>query len=268
MNQQPQYEDEISLSDIIAVFDTFKKLIMLSTLLVGLMGFVVSLLISPKWQAKAILEVGQVGQVAQVGQAGQVSSLEILPNIIVRMSAPSFSDRLFQDNEIVHNSLKVKKSKDAYLVEIEVKALSSEQALKSIKIVSDDLISFHGKIYDENVKIIRSKIPEINKEIDMLTKSNNLLVYKAMDGSKGDVMSAFLLQQNMSKIYELNQIKNSIENMLDKSVSFNTRYLSEPYVSKTPVSPNKLLIVVASLFLGLFLGLFLAFLKNSQKLSI
>jgi capsular polysaccharide biosynthesis protein len=265
MNQQAQYEDEISLTDIITVISTFKKLIMLCTLIVGLMGLVVSLLIPPKWEAQAILQVGQVGQLEQLGQLG--SSLELLTNVIVRMSVPSFSDRLFKDNAVAFSSLKVKKAKDAYLVEIALKAASSEQALKAIKIVSDDLITFHGKIFDEKVQVIKSNISEINNQIEMLTKSNNLLAFKAMGGSKEGVMDVFLLQQNMSKIYELNHRKDLLENSLDKSVSFNTHFVSEPYVSKAPVSPNKQLIVALSLLLGLFLGLFLAFFKNSQKLG-
>jgi uncharacterized protein involved in exopolysaccharide biosynthesis len=256
MNQQPQYEDEISLTEIFAVLVTFKKLIILSTLFVGLLGFVVSLLIPPKWEAQVILQVGQVG-----------SSLEPLSNVIVRMSASSFLDQMPQAGESEHKSFKIKKSKDADLVEIALQAASAEQALKSIKIVSDDLITFHGKIYDEQVQAIKSKISEINKQIEMLKKSNNLVASKHMDGSKEQVMSFFLTEQNMSKIYELNKRKDSLENSLDKSVSFNTRFVSAPYVSKAPVSPNKLLIVAVSLLLGLFLGLFLAFFKNSQKLA-
>ena len=261
MDQQPRYEDEICLTDIIAVLGTFKKLIIFITLFLGLTGFVVSLLIPPKWEAQAILQVGQVGQVGLIG-----SSLEPLANVIVRMSVSSFLDQLFQDSVGEHHSLKVKKSKDADLIEVSIQASSAEQALKAMKIVSDDLITYHGKIYDEKVLVIKSKISEINNQIEMLTKSNNILTSKAMDGSKEGVMGVLLLQQNMSKIYELNQRKESLENSLENSVSFNTRFVSKSYVSKKPVSPNKLLIVAVSLLLGLFLGLFLAFLKNSQKL--
>ena len=259
MNQQPQYEDEMSLTDIITMLSTFKKLIIVCTLLVGLMGFVISLLIPPKWEAQAILQVGQVGQVG--------SSLEALANVIVRMSAPSFSERLLKNDSDEHRSLKVKKSKDADLIEVAFQATSAEYALKAIKLVSGDLIRSHGEIYDEKVQVIKSKISEINKQIEMLTKSNNIVGSKAMDGSKEAVIGVFLLQQNISKIYELNQRKELLENSLDSSLSFNTRFINAPYVSQKPVSPNKLMIVAVSVLIGLFLGLFLAFFKNSQKLT-
>jgi capsular polysaccharide biosynthesis protein len=172
------------------------------------------------------------------------------------------------EEEWLNKSLEVKKSKDTDLVTFTLLAHNPERAKRKAYALVDTLRSKHDHLYESNKQMIRSRIENINKEIEQIDQENSEFRIRLRSSkylnSYNAVIDSLLVGRQSESRRELINKKIELEMGLDPAVTFNTHLLGDVYVTKKPVSPNILLISVITFFLSFFSTVFTFYVRVSM----
>lgn len=272
---QTEQDAEISLVDIWAIINRYKRMILAAPIICGIAAYVlVAFVIPPQWEASAILQVGQVGQVGQV----QAEKVEPIANVIVRVQHPSFAAGVLHQTtlkpgewsaakSIYESSLKAAKIKDADLIEFSLRGYSADMASTLAASTVSYLQEIHTGIVTVGVARIKTQIQIADEEIQSLKSEMNTLD-KQLQGKRewnsyNATLGATVLQDKINRLREVTQRKLLLKELLSPSVTFTTRPFGDITVSAGPVSPNKPRFVGIAILIGLLGSLFIAFVHNA-----
>ncbi|MCI4462736.1 MAG: hypothetical protein JHC30_01025, partial [Caldisericum sp.] len=111
------------------------------------------------------------------------------------------------------------------------------------------------------IEILNSEVTQISKQILQMQKSSSKAEY-FLESS----LLTNLYESMLSKKMDLENTVTDLKSQL--SISHEFEYLQQPYVSDTPVKPNKKLNIlvsgVAALFFSILLAFFLEYMQGTQ----
>lgn len=269
--------NELSLRDVLLVIKRYQRLILLVPIVVAILAaIIVFFVISPKWEASAVLQVGQVGQADQVG----VVLVEPPSYVVARIKHPSFARLVLSQlsfsgvdkrniKDLFKDSLTVIMPKGDSYIEFRVQGYSPEMAFALASAVVSNLQLVHGKLMTPSVTGIKAEMQSAEDNIKVLKLETDALQKQLSEKHDWDsynaTLSALSLQDKGKEVRDWEQRRLLLAQQLSTSQTFNTKTIGEIYVSEKPVAPKKLLIIVLATLLGLFGSLFFVFIHNSLR---
>lgn len=267
MNQQVQYEEELSLADILRVLKSYRRIILLAPVILSLVVLVFTwLFVPPKYQVQGAIEIGRVDGV-----------LLDTPDVLVdRLNQPSFIARVVDEHPQLLNdahgltknqlfkTFSAKKNKDSTLVSYTLKSRSRERGELEVSALMDTLAGVHGRIFEDIVEQINLKITLTEQQIDSL-KNESETKTGGNSVSSNIVLQAMVLSERSNQLRTLTTRKLELEASLSTVNNFNTRLFERVYISEEPVSPNLPMVALVAYMLGLFCAILLAFVRESMN---
>jgi len=274
VTRENQFEDELSLLDLVAFIRRNLRTLFGGALLGGILGLAIAFAVPAKWEASALVRIGQLGSNGSTG-----SVVEPALQTIDRITNKSFQNDVLksqglstsEDDAIARNfrdTLKVKLEKSG-LISLAVRADSPEKAKLHMSAVINEIKAVHVKMiaptinrWYQELKSVELELKRASMESDRL---ENLLNGQS-DKSKEKSFAQATLLGNLLFAREgeqksLRDRKRMLEEQLSPERTFTTQELGRVEVSEKPVFPKKSLFIVAGLFLGLLLGVLFSMLK-------
>lgn len=268
-------ENELVQSDEINLFDLWQKLLdgwryVLGGAAIGVLsGWLAIALIPPKYEAVAIVQVGQINGIP----------VEPVSQAIERMKTPAFQLKVAEaagDQKWIDGlldlrtgvtkdlSLQVIKSTinqgQTPLIELRGTGVSPELARKKTEAVVTTLIKIHESLAGPTLSKMRSelslyreKLAAVEKEIDGLNKLGVMANIKDDRFTQLSLMASLLLQKN-AEIYGLRQSIIASETALNAPATQSAKAIETIFVPRRPISPKKGLMLVLGLIGGLLVG--------------
>ena len=271
-------QDEISVRDLWRVLINQKNWVIGIPILCVLLAAVGVSMAKPKWEATAVIQIGQVGS-SGVGQTIQL--IEPSVRAIERMKMKSFEDTVLAKLQIpldggnsvaaiFKSSLSLKALGTTDLIQFKIRANSRDKAESWAQAVVDRLKDVHEKLTQPTIDRLRKQQTELKKQMQLIEaeRSNLLETVSKTSERSGDgrfstnlLLSNLLLQKN-AELRDFEMRRLAVDEHLTSIRAFPTSLVDRIYVPENPVSPKKLLIVMLAAVLGLILGIIVAFMRN------
>ena len=288
--------DEFDLLDVVN-FIRRNFIYLLSGMLLGLaIAWLLAVLSPQKFEATALVRVGEVANINAAGIANGIangsangiangSAIEPSLQVVDRIKSRSFQDDVLKalkisvdddDSALVkqfRSSLKVKLEKSE-LISLSVNANSRAQANAMMQGVVNQLNMVHYKMSYPTIARLKLELGSVNNEIKLADEEVKHFA-KVLDMQSDKITDMKLSQAvllssiRMSKAQEYRNFRDNkrmLEERLSPERTFPTNVLGRVEVSKKPVYPNYSIFGGAGLLLGLFAGL-LYILARSLKLK-
>ena len=271
--QTQDYEDEISLIDVLAFLGRYRASLLWVPAVVSLVALLLAyLFLAPSYQASATIQVGQVN--GRPIEGGFVLEQRLkdpsFVSSVIAQHAALFSRRggPAAGQAALEHSLSVKKSKDTDLVEFTLTASSRELATQKALAILDTLRLAHGPMFKARVDSIRAQIDTVKAQIDGL-RQNQLALHQGRQAASlspyNAVVDALVGNDQAAQYRALIDKKLNLEAGLDPANTFNTKFLGGVYVPYEPSSPNLPLVGLLSYMLGLLGVLMTALVREHLK---
>lgn len=262
MSEEKQ-SNEVNLLELFNVLRKYMWLILVSPFVVAVLAYLwVVVVLSPVWEASAVLEMGRIWQ--PTGAAAGMAiyspvSIEGAATALLRINNSKFSSPRAQIN--------VTQVKNADLLDVKVRAESTEIAREQLQEFIANLQKAHSLLlisttdrYLKQLELLKEGIQSRSAEIELL--KNKLLANHNWNTYDAN-LSSNVLQAKSSELRDMMQRKLELEEQLSPLRTYNTRVLGEVSVSTGPVSPRKTLIVLVAMLLGLVGAVLAAFAHNA-----
>lgn len=279
-------QDEFSLRDLWRILISQRRWLLGLPFVCVLLAAVGVFIAKPKWEATAVIQIGQVGQ-SGVGQGSQL--IEPPLRAIERMKMKSFEDDVLTALKIpvevddpvaklFRSTLSLKALGATDLIQVKVRAVSRDQAQTWANAVVDRLREVHERLAQPTIDRLRKQQSALKKQMQIIEEERkNLLtiVSKSIETSGDNRFSANLLLSNLllqknAELRDFEMRRLAADEQLTSVRTYPTSLIDRIYVPEKPASPKKLLIVMLSAVLGLILGVVVALLRNywqSTKVS-
>lgn len=273
-------EDELSLYGLWEVLVRQKKWVIGISMLFVLLAGVYAFSAKPKWEATAVIQVGQVGQ-SGVGQPSQTFEPPI--RTVERMKMESFEDDVIaglklpieSGNPSAHlfrSSLSLKVLGTTDLIQIRVKGYSRDQATIFARKVVDQIKEVHEKLMQPAIERLEKQRAELNKHMGTIEEERGSLskIILTSTASSGEskfseqlLLSNLLIAKN-AELRDFEMRRLAVNEQLTWIRTFRTSIVSRVYVPEVPASPKKVLTVLLAAIVGLAFGAVAAFLRDWQ----
>jgi capsular polysaccharide biosynthesis protein len=270
--------DDFSLKDLWHVLISQKKWLIGLPFICVFLAVVGVFLSKPKWEATAVIQIGQVGQ-SGVGQGSQL--IEPPVRAIERMKMKSFEDdvltRLKISSEegnpmasLFRSTLALKALGTTDLIQVKIRAHSREQAQSWANAVVDRLKDVHERLAQPTIDRLRKQQAELKKQMLIIEeeRSSLLRIVSKSSETSGDsrfsanlLLSNLLLQKN-AELRDFEMRRLAADEQLTSVRTYPTSLIDRIYVPEKPASPKKLLVVILAAVLGFILGVIVALLRN------
>jgi uncharacterized protein involved in exopolysaccharide biosynthesis len=285
-------ENEMMQDDEISLFDLWEKLkdgwrYVVGGTVLGLAGAGAALIVlPPKYEAVAVVQVGQVGQ---VGQSAALPS-EPPTQTIERMKTPSFQrgvaevlgDQIWID-ELSRSSAATSKYLSLQLLKasvvpgavglIELKA--SADSVEKAKSIAEVSIRELAKKQDEiskpmvdkmraDLSIAKEKLASAEKELDGLNKMMMNVGVKDDRFTQLSLITSLRVQKE-AEVFAQRQAIMALETALMPPATQSAKALEAIYVADKPVSPKKSLLLALGLIGGLLAGVVSVFFVDAWR---
>jgi len=286
--------------DEISIVDLYNKLIagwrmLVGTLAVGIgCSFAGILLLPEKYEAVAVIQVGQIGQVDQVGQIDQVKvnaqPVEHPVQAVERMKAPAFQLRVAKassDDELLRAitsspsggvrvlSLQVIKGTvgpdQVPLIELRAEGESREAARHKAEVAINELVKIHDELalpaltrMRANLAISREKLAGAERELSTLAKLVGAARIKDESFTQLALMTSLRIQKE-GDIFVQRQMIAALETALEPPATQSAHAIESVFVPNKPVSPKTGLLLALGCLGGLFAGGALVFLTDALQ---
>lgn len=266
--------EEMSLQDLWRILMAQREWLFGIPIVCMFLATVGVLIAKPKWEATAVIQIGQVGQ-SGVGQDSQL--IEPSGRAIERMKMKSFENEVLISLKIpvegenplatlFRSSLTLRSLGTTDLIQVKVRGDSPNQAAKWALAVVDRLKSVHERLAQPTIDRLRKQQAELKKQMKMIEEERaNLLkiVSKSSEASGDSRFSANLLLSNLlvqknAELRDFEMRRLAADEQLTSVRTYPTSLIDLVYVSENPVSPKKLLVLVLAAILGLLLGVVVA----------
>lgn len=248
------YDDEIDLRDLILVLWNYRKFVLGIFLASLLIGAVISFAITPVYQVKAKMALGNYAVDPDNGQPLMTpeTAREILLSSDFQeeawgtgINAGALDITPIENTNILQLTLETSEPQQGVVLLNELIAQfeekTKEQYERSIELLNKDLQNTDGELQEINKSIAHTREILENTSASQLQQAGLL-----------DTLSRFLEQRDKLSERKLKteQKLNSIEGM---------EVLERPEAASSPMRPNKKLNIVVAGMLGLMVGVFMAF---------
>jgi capsular polysaccharide biosynthesis protein len=271
-------QDEVSVRDLWRVLINQKKWAIGIPILCVLLAAVGVSMAKPKWEATAVIQIGQVGQ-SGVGQGSQL--IEPPVRAIERMKMKSFEDDVLTRLKIspeegnpmaslFRSTLALKALGTTDLIQVKIRAHSRGQAQNWANAVVDRLKDVHERLAQPTIDRLRKQQAELKKQMLIIEeeRSSLLRIVSKSSETSGDsrfsanlLLSNLLLQKN-AELRDFEMRRLAADEQLTSVRTYPTSLIDRIYVPENPASPKKLLVFMLSAVLGLILGTIVAFMRN------
>jgi capsular polysaccharide biosynthesis protein len=278
--------DDISLRELWRVLLSQKKWLIGVPIICVFLAVIGIFLTKPKWEATAVIQIGQVGQ-SGVGQGSQL--IEPPVRAIERMKMKSFEDDVltrlkispYEGNPMAalfRGTLALKALGTTDLIQVKIRAHSRELAQSWANAVVERLKDVHERLAQPTIDRLRKQQAELKKQMLIIEeeRSSLLRIVSKSSETSGDsrfsanlLLSNLLLQKN-AELRDFEMRRLAADEQLTSVRTYPTSLIDRIYVPENPASPKKLLVVMLSAVLGLILGVVVALLLNywySAKVS-
>lgn len=279
-------ESEVLQEDEISLFDLWEKLrqgwkTVAGGLVLGVAGAVAGIvLIPPKYEAVAMVQVGQVGQV------GQAAPMQVEPpaQAIERLKSPSFqlavAEALGDQKwiEVLANSsngatryLSFQVMKTAPVIELKASAETPERAKAIAEATIRELAKKQAEIakpmidkMQADLSITREKLESAERELEGLSKMAMSAGVKDERFTQISLITALRVQKE-AEVFGQRQTIMAYETALMPPATQPAKVLEATYVANKPVSPKKTLLLALGLIGGLLLGVLSVFMSAAWR---
>jgi len=257
------YDDEIDLRDLILVLWNYRKLVLGIFLVSLIIGTVISFAITPVYQVKAKISVGNYAIDPDSGK--QLMTPETAREILLssdfqkeawssEINAGALDITPIENTNILQLTLETSEPQQGVVLLNELIAQfeekTEEQYERSIDLLNNDLQNTERELQEINKSIAQTR--ELLEKISNAELSSTSAIYQA---GLLDTLSRFLGQRDKLSERKLQneQKLNNIEGM---------EVLERPEAASSPMRPNKKLNIVLAGILGLMAGIFMAFIVD------
>lgn len=273
--------EEITLLEMIKlILNHFYKLVG-SAFLGGILGLVIAVMIPAKWEAGALIRVGQFG--SSNGIKG--SEIEPTLQVVDRIKSKSFQNDVLKnlgistdesDDEAndFRDALKVKLEKSD-LIALSIRCDSPEKAKKNLSAVIAEVKQAHKQLLTPTLDRLNLELASIEQDLKKASAESERLV-KSLDGrtdslndksfSQAALLSNILLTRE-SELRNLRERKREIEDILSPERTFVTREIGRIEVADKPAFPKKSLFSIFGSFIGLLLTVLWILLNSDSSKS-
>ncbi len=257
------------------------KLIIAVGVVGAIVGFGASQVIKPKWAAKMTVQVGQLATATQAGITLRLVENQLtaadrynLPTskleVIRAMGLPDpDSDR---DSKLVFDTLRASTGKSPDVISLQVSGYTREAAIAAMSASFKVLAATHSQLFDPTYTRMKAELDDLHaqlnnaeNEYDKSVQSLKSNVSKGNQNAAQDMLVTNLANVINSRILNLKQQSNQLQEALEPSRTYPTRVLGEPYVPEEPSTPGTALLVASGLALGLGLGALFAFVRRVYR---
>ena len=268
-------DGEIQLSEIYRILVRGKYWVGSIVLATVLAALAYGSLVSPQWQASALIQIGQIGGTGPVEpplRAVERTKQGTFENaVLTQLGIPLFES----DTEatLFRKSFKAKVPANTDLIEVDVRAHSPEDAKRRIEAVVATLRAAHDKIAEPSVTRLRSLAAQVAIDVQRVSKERERLLKTLEDRSKvsvgerfsENVLIASILQTKDSELREFEESRLQLDENLNPAKTYPTSLTDSVYISEKPVFPKKTLIVLLSGLIGLIVGVMSAFIVDAMR---
>lgn len=274
MNENELRQEEISL------FDLWEKLrrgwrVIFGTLCVAISAAAVSVfVISPKFEAVAIVQVGQVNG-DLVEPASQAIERMKTPAFQLRTAKVVSDEKWLSDlmdsasgssKDLSVQAVKATVSQGAgSLIELKASAESKELAAKKAEAVVAELVKVHDELAQPTISRLRNdlaiakeKLARAEKDMEELGKLVAAASVKDDRFTQLSLMTSVRLQKE-AEIFGQRQSIMALETALAAPATQSAKTIEAVFVSDKPVSPKKNLVFTLAALGGLLFGVILVF---------
>lgn len=263
-NPMRRADDEIGVRDIVQFFKQGKRWIIGTFLVCLLLGGTYVLLVPPRYEASANIEMATV--------AG--TPVEA-PNILAeKLKLPLYysagtykvcgvEGELPSPGQFLANQLKPVVNKNAPIVSVKFRAKTTSDAKKCLESVIVDVKksqnSLSKPIIDKKNVQLQTLLQKLKDAENLLTLLTESQVKFGINDSKSSV-DTMLLATVLAKESEIKDLRNQINEMqisLTEPHTRNTTLVTPIYASDSKVEPKRALVMLFSAFGGLLLGVLL-----------
>jgi hypothetical protein len=274
--KQDEADLGISVSDFIDEL-LAKWWLVLSLLALGLaLGVATALVLPKRWDAVALVQIGQVGQLTPIsnepGNSNQPPSLTFPIESSAR-AAERVRDRAFlkellefqklptgddwdrsPEARLIRDSLRVSVPRATELLEIHVSGYSPEVARSNAAAVLSVLGRAHLRIMEPSLVRLKSQHQTVQSELAESIKERARLeeLFSALRGASKQrdrvsesVLTGFLISLKQREIQTLTERKLHIEEQLSPGRTFQTASLTAIFVPARPSFPSRLIFGLA-----------------------
>ncbi len=273
--------ENLSTTALRIFFARSAKLLLLTSLIGALSAFALAYFQHPQWTAKMTVQIGQVTAPASSGLSAS-KLIEAQLTASDRYNLPSFRLGVLKemklpapdaDNDasaLIFDSLRATPAKSPDLLNVQVTALSSEQASGALSASFRVLALEHEKVFVPTVDRMKADLADSAAKLAVAEQEyrrtyNALKSGGTTQSSSHDLFATNILAVISAQVLALSQRKVQFEEGLETLRTYPTRVLGELYVPQRPSSPGKLLYMVAGAAIGLMVGLMIALLRNSRR---
>ena len=276
-------QDEFSLQDLWRILISQRRWLLGLPFVCVLLAAVGVSMAKPKWEATAVIQIGQVGQ-SGIGQGSQL--IEPPVRAIERMKMKSFEDDVLvglkispEDGDpiasLFRSSLSLKALGTTDLIQVKIRAHSREQAKSWANAVVDRLTDVHERLAQPTIDRLRKQQAELKKQMQIIEeeRTNLLKIVSKSSETSGDsrfsanlLLSNLLLQKN-AELRDFEMRRLAADEQLTSVRTYPTSLIDRIYVPEKPASPKKLLMIVLAAVLGLIFGVIVALFRNYWQSS-
>ena len=251
------YDDEIDLRDLILVLWNYRKLVLGIFLVSLIIGTVISFAITPVYQVKAKISVGNYAIDPDSGK--QLMTPETAREILL---SSDFQKEAWS-SEINAGALDITPIENTNILQL---TLETSEPQQGVVLLNELIAQFEEKEkerYERSIELLSNdlqnteeELQEINKNIDRTRKIlENTSASQLQQAGLLDTLYRFLEQRDKlaEKKLKTEQKLNSIEEM---------EVLQKPEATPSPVRPNKKMNIVAAGMFGLIVGVLMAFIVD------
>ncbi len=264
MDREPQYEDEIDLASLLKVLIKRKWLIVGLAILAGGVTAVISLIMTPIYQSKAVLgpvEAKGLGSptsllAAQLGVSmptpGNVAEVvNLIKSNIIR-------EKLIKKMDLIPKFFEEEKLKDKTPEEKVWEALRyMEHALKVNFKQKDNIVEVTMEYKDPVLatKILEELLVELQEHMSAESKRVAEVNRRYLEQTLADTSDPYI----KANIYNLiaQQIQQAMLSQAKENFAF--KVIDPPKVPDKRIKPKRRLMVTVAFVSGVFIGIFLAF---------
>lgn len=248
-------DDEISLIDIWNVL-VKRKIMVLAVLLLSLLGAGIAVIVmTPVYESRAVLQIGQIGQI------GQIESPAVVVKRLIEQDGG-----LDTDKQILSKTPTIKTAsveKDGNLITIVAQASTPAAAQEYLTQIADKLLREHQRLLDyaqnekrQYLNLLQLRSRDFNQAIQSLDTSLRALTDE-------NIALEIILAQEKAKLFEqrgqLEQKQLELRMAMSELQSKPTALIKAPTLPVDPVKPRPAFYLALAAMLGVMLGVFGAF---------